>query len=191
MKPVGIVSLVMVLLSLTAMACPNRPRASQYQASAKQEPPHANGAAPVIDTAKWKIYRNEKYGFEVKYPETWNAHSGSGTGVDLISLDGPFRGSQRPSLTLAIQRNQNPGKRSIEEWFADQLHALGATPQSTGHMTIGGRPAVFMENTNSFGKRHDTFILLHETNVLSLSYSSQAEYDPIYTSIVITFRAAK
>ena len=27
--------------------------------------------APVDETANWKIYRNKKYGYEIKYPEDW------------------------------------------------------------------------------------------------------------------------
>ena len=26
-----------------------------------------------VDTSSWKMYRNEKYGFEVKYPESWGS----------------------------------------------------------------------------------------------------------------------
>jgi len=191
MKRQGVASLVSMLLSVTATAGQNRAPVSQNQASARQPAAQAKGNASVVDTSNWKIYGNEKYGFEVKYPETWNVHSGSGTGPDIISLDGPFRGAERPTLRLAIQPNQNPRKRSIEEWFADQLRALAATPESTGHVTIGGQAAVFMENTNSFGKHRDTFTLLRETDVLSLGYVPKAEYDPIYAAIVATFRVVK
>jgi hypothetical protein len=187
----GLASLVVMLLSVTATASQNQTPASRNQASAKQEAAHANGTAPIIDTSKWKIYRNEKYGFEVRYPNTWKVHLGSGTGPDNVSLDGPFRGAERPSLHLALQPNQNPGNCSIEEWFAEELHALGAKPESTGHVTIGGQPAIFMENTNSFGKQRDTFTLFHGKDVLSLSYISTDEYDPSFTAILATFWVLK
>ncbi len=153
MKRQGLASLVVMLLSATGTAGQNQTPVFQHQASAKQQAARASGNATIVDTSKWKIYGNQKHGFEVKYPETWNVHSGSGTGPDIISLDGPFRGAERPTLRLAIQPNQNPRRRSIEEWFADQLRALSATPESSGHVTIGGQAAVFMENTNSFGKQ--------------------------------------
>ena len=112
-------------------------------------------------------------------------------GAGHHTADGPFRGGERPTLRLAIQPNQNPRKRSIEEWFADQLRALSATPESSGHVTIGGQAAVFMENTNSFGKHRDTFTLLRQTDVLSLGYVSNSEDDPTYAAIVATFRVVK
>ena len=170
MKRQGLASFLAVLLSVAAAAGQN------------QTP---------IDTSKWKTYVNEKHGFEVKYPDTWNVHVGSGLGPEMISIDGPFRGTERPTLSLAIQPNQNSRRRSIEEWFGGQVYALAATPEAMGLLTIGGQAAVFMDNTNSFGKRRDTFTLLHETDVLSLSFTSKAEYDPTYAAMVGTFRVVK
>ncbi len=38
--------------------------------------PKSQPAAGQIDTSNWKTYRNEKYGFEVKYPNDWVAWYG-------------------------------------------------------------------------------------------------------------------
>ena len=37
----------------------------QYETSQTKE------ETPVDETANWKIYRNKKYGYEIKYPEDW------------------------------------------------------------------------------------------------------------------------
>ncbi len=54
-----------------------------------------NGA---IDTSTWKIYRNEQYGFEVRYPSEWEE--------DEFSLPGHFeitkKGSRR-DVTLTVR----------------------------------------------------------------------------------------
>ena len=127
---------------------------SQKQASTKQNAAHTNGAAPAVDTSAWKTYRNEKHGFEVRYPETWVVNASSGTGPDIIAITKPLRnGEPNASLTLAVQKNQNPKKLSIEQWYADQIKVMNAHPESSENVVIGGQPAVFMENTNSFGKR--------------------------------------
>ena len=185
MKTRALRGLIILLLSVSPMA--GRPALSQNQPSALQTPTKVT--APLVDTSHWKTYRNEKHGFEVKYPETWGVHVGSGIGPDIISLNSPLAvGQPNASLTLAIQRDQNPRKLSIEEWFTAQLQATKATPDSSGRVIIGGQPAMFMENTNSFGKNRDTFTLLHETSVLSLSYFRQAQFDQTCAAIVSSFR---
>ena len=178
------------MLLLFSVALAEGLLAHSSQDSGSQKAPESK-AVQAPNTSKSKIYRNEKYGFQVEYPKIWAVHSGSGSGAEIITLAGPFRGSQRPSLNLAIQPNINPRKLSIDEWFADQLRVLGTKPESTGRSIIGGQPAIWMENANSFGKRRDTFTLLHKANVLSFSYKPGTVDDPIYIAIVGSFRILK
>ena len=152
---------------------------------------NATGSATPADTSHWKTYRNDAYGFEVKYPDTWHVNASSGSGPVMVSISGPSQETERPSLSLAIQPNQNPGKLSIEAWFAEQLRKMGVKPESSGSVTIGGQAAVFMENTNSFGKRHDIFTLLNTVDVLSLGYRLKPEYDSTYQSIISSFHLTK
>ncbi len=48
---------------------------------------------------------------------------------------------------------------------------------------------MFMENTNYLGKERATLTLLHVTDVLSVSYKRQAEFEAIYAAMASSFRA--
>jgi hypothetical protein len=60
-----------------------------------------------------------------------------------------------------------------------------------GTLRLPDNLLVFMENTNSFGKWRDTFTLLNQTDVLSLSYKRQTELDATYNAIMASFRVLK
>jgi len=53
-----------------------------------------------VDTSDWKIYRNEKYGFEMKYPKSWSV-------LEVNDLHVSFQSSleRAPELHLSIIPN--------------------------------------------------------------------------------------
>ena len=71
---------------------------------------------PTVDTSDWQTYRNEEFGFEVKYSGSWEKKE---NGVLHKTTGSEF----------SVIKNNNPNNLTLDEWF--QKATL-----------IGGRPTV-------------------------------------------------
>lgn len=162
--------------------------------------------AGAVDTSAWKTYRNQHYGFEVRYPAEWSA-GGEGSGstwstgqpeqkarVWMIEVRKPHKDSEPDAkVTLGVQENANPGKLSIDEYADQQFKAMKMTaPPSSRHVMLGNTAAFAMDVKSSSGQSvHTTYAVLHRTDVMSLIYKHQEQFDPVLAAIVSSFRALK
>jgi len=62
---------------------------------------------PVIDTSTWQTYRNDEFGFEVRYPKGW-----------VMVGEGEIK-NQQTNSSLSIIENNNPKNLSLDEWFRE------------------------------------------------------------------------
>jgi hypothetical protein len=178
---------IATLLLVTTMAGGHN-LAQQNQASKNENLRDAN-TSKLPDTSKWKLYRNDKYGFQVKYPGTWAVSSSRGTPPEIIYFRGPYRGVIGRALNVTVQLNMNPRKLSIEEWFAEQMSAMdGKKLEAEGCSTVAGQPACFFEHTDISGKERFVYTLLHKTDVLTFDYKLGTEDSPSYAAIVDSFQ---
>jgi hypothetical protein len=152
--------------------------------------PAAHGQSD-IDTSQWRLLRNDKIGFEVKYPNDWRAQTPTGTSSESVLISEPQQtGKTRLSLQFWVQRKVNAKGLAIDVWYADQMEAIASLPLST-HTTLGSRPAIRREIVGSLGNHFDWFASLNATDVFEVTITQPVEQkrlNPIYDAILSTLK---
>ena len=71
-------------------------------------------------TANWEIYRNEEYGFEIKYPQDWRVEEEKGSFgyMGFISFIVNFKSPQDPGPYNKLAIIDNKDRFELEEYYA-------------------------------------------------------------------------
>jgi hypothetical protein len=163
-----------------------------------------------IDTSNWKTYRNEKYGFEVRYPKDYDK-------VEECKLketdNGIEIGEGRLSIEVEVLKYEHPLENYVQKFVAEKMKEYGILGRSLDELAeenlwipvekilVGSnegfrvslpvKPSniIFLSNGNKFYK-----IIWTSIGVTScLGYNGIEGYDEfqIFEQIPFTFRIIK
>jgi len=132
-----------------------------------------------LETANWKTYRNEQYGFEVKYPSGWKAENRQNGRIDFLS-------DHNSILEMVIY----PWEKSVNEFLGVRPPLVMSTT------TFLGFPARYVNECNMVECRpfFTTLEILNGKLVYSLGYSIEIEDDnaaKTAQAIISTFKFTK
>jgi hypothetical protein len=104
-----------------------------------------------IDRTNWELYRNDAFGFEMKYPGLWGVSLSTGS-MESVNLHAPQEvGKPNRLVQFIVQRGINPNGLSIKKWYTEQLKRLKATPPPAIDTILGGRPTIRSVHAGTLG----------------------------------------
>lgn len=152
----------------------------------------------TVNTQNWKIYRNEKYGYEFKYPSNWivdlqsdkeihlSNSSGDGITVTYEAKNKPLLETDSPSIVQGVVQDFDNKFGNVSYFYNEQEGKWKQSPVNENNvdLTVGDAKIDWYTNSNLpilYGKkRWATYIVpLSKITFLKLNISGSGTKEPL------------
>ncbi len=129
MKKILLASITILLL---AAGCNKQP--AKVQPVQNQQPSQQQETKPADETANWKIYTNDKNGFEMKYPQEWKLIGFTDNAFTVATSD-----QCKDDNSIEKLAEQYKGCQRLSVWVGDISKAnYSDNPDNYFRINIGG-----------------------------------------------------
>jgi len=180
--PIAIIIILVCAISVAGLA------AWQYLEIPKGEE-ISEGAALEDETADWKTYRNEEYGFEIKYPSNLGVFGGENV-INFHQVV-PYLGID-PEITIIVR--DNPQQLSFEQWLEQYKKEEEIRISEKEPIVIGGVSGIkFLEEAEPYKLGMGPFdfwvVCGHGwSRIYCLYIYKNSEFLQVFNQMISTFR---
>ena len=151
------------------------------------------------ETADWKTYRNDQYGFEIQYPQDWWMEEQ----INIITFQGHSSGPSQFALDISIE--SNPNKLSSKDFTLERLKEpeMGSgfnefTPEEVQlfnngkELELGGLTAFQLKEDN-----YEHIYLAKDYNIIKFYFPNteknitELEDPKVVNTVISTFKFTK
>lgn len=170
-----------------------------YPSTGSTSSPQAGSGQAATDTSDWKVYRNEKYGFEVRYPSNFRIFSFSGEDkwhppgyiFSLILEEEKYKNAERERPFMAVSGLR---RNFMDESFIKNIRSRN--DEVSGYPWVLNEKVILSESPKTYelvfgeGNLGDIYVL---GNIMTyeISWYGNANYKDTAEKIFSSFKMLK
>jgi len=150
--------------------------------------PSPSASVTTSATADWSVYKNTKYNYSVKYPDTWygqGTNNEQSVSVQLTSFKPSTTGSEiQKGYKIEVMFQDAKGKL-LKDWIETNNALTGNTSKLTT-LKIDGKDA-YQQTIESVGKSINTYVFQADKIMVISYYAGETDFDAgktIYQQII-------